>query len=363
VERGPLENTIAASGLVTPSYEQQLNAPIGTEIEEVLLRSGARVEGGDLIMRLNREFIQLDLNSRVSQLALSQNSIDLLELELQRDLQELEYDDQIKGLQVAAAEARLADARRLQEIGGATAEEVEQAQTALDILQLEKRKLENELAYRRASLAGRVREVELQADIEQQEVAELERKLGLTEVKAPGPGVITWVNERIGEQVPEGSPLVRIADLRSFHIEATCSDRYAEQVKLGQPVRVRLNDKDLLGQITTIKPAVANNTLEFTVSLEKPDDPQLRPNMRLEVYVITGRKEDVLRVRQGPAFTGGLRQQLFVLRGEQAVRTDVRVGISNGEYVELMDDALQAGDRIIISDMQDYEHLETIQLN
>ena len=363
VERGALESTIAATGTVTPSFEQQLNAPIAAQVESVHLRTGTQVERGDLILQLDKSFIELDVAARRGQLDLRRNSVELLRLELDRDLKELEYDDQIKGLQVEAAEAALADAQRLEKIGGATAEEVEQAETTLEILRLEKSKLENELNYRRKSLAGRKREVELEADIQQQELRELESKMQLTEVRAPGPGVITWVNENIGEQVPEGNPLVRIADLRSFQVEASCSDRYADRITVGQPVRLRINDQMLNGQISNILPAVANNTVEFLVALEEPNHPQLRPNMRLEVFVVTDGKADVLKVRQGPVFKGGLRQKLFVVRGAEAHLLDVRTGISNGDYIELLTDELKAGDKIIISDTRDFEHTTTIKLN
>ena len=363
VERGALESTIAATGTVTPSFEQQLNAPIAAQVESVHLRTGTQVERGDLILQLDKSFIELDVAARRGQLDLRRNSVELLRLELDRDLKELEYDDQIKGLQVEAAEAALADAQRLEKIGGATAEEVEQAATTLEILRLEKSKLENELNYRRKSLAGRKREVELEADIQQQELRELESKMQLTEVRAPGPGVITWVNENIGEQVPEGNPLVRIADLRSFQVEASCSDRYADRITVGQPVRLRINDQMLNGQISNILPAVANNTVEFLVALEEPNHPQLRPNMRLEVFVVTDGKADVLKVRQGPVFKGGLRQKLFVVRGAEAHLLDVRTGISNGDYIELLTDELKAGDKIIISDTRDFEHTTTIKLN
>ncbi|MEL6656680.1 MAG: HlyD family efflux transporter periplasmic adaptor subunit [Bacteroidota bacterium] len=363
IERGALESTIAATGTVTPSFEQQLNAPIATQVKTVHLRSGTEVERGDLILELDKSFLLLDVAARRGQLDLRKNSIDLLQLELDRDLKELEYDDEIKGLQVAAAEAALTDAQRLEKIGGATAEEVEQAETNLQILELEKAKLENELNYRRNSLAGRKREVVLEANIQEQELQELENKLDLTEVRAPGPGVITWVNENIGEQVPEGNPLVRIADLRSFQIEASCSDRYADRVTVGQAVNVRLNDETLLGQITNILPAVANNTVEFLVALEKPDHPQLRPNMRLEVFIVTDRKADVLKVKQGPVFKGGLRQKLFAVRGSEAELLEVRTGISNGDYIELLTNELSVGDKIIISDTRDYEHTNRLKLN
>lgn len=51
VEMGDVENAISAYGSVVPAFEQQINAPIATEIKEVLVRSGAAVEKDVLLMQ------------------------------------------------------------------------------------------------------------------------------------------------------------------------------------------------------------------------------------------------------------------------------------------------------------------------
>ncbi len=362
VEEGSMENTITASGLIVPSFEQQVNAPIATEIARVHLPSGTRVQPGDLILELDQNYVRMDVESRQNRLAVRRNDIDLLKLEYDRDLKELEYDDGIKALEVASAETQLTDAKRLVEIGGATEENREQAELHLRTVQLEKKKLENELAYRRKSLAGRSRKLELEASIEEKEVRELSQKLQKTEVRAPAAGVITWVNEAIGKKVAEGDPLVKLANLESFRIEGTCSDRYADRVNVGMAVKVRVNDRDLQGTVSSILPAVENNTLAFIVALERADDAQLRPNMRVELFLVADRKEQALRVPNGPAITGAVRQPLFVVRGDRAVRVEVGIGLRNGDYVELTDGGLQPGDRVIISDMRNYEHLSSIDI-
>ena len=153
-----------------------------------------------------------------------------------------------------------------------------------------------------------------------------------------------------------------MADLGRFRIEASCSDRYAQYVKVGQSVRVRINRKDLRGIVTTILPAVENNTISFNVELTQPDSPLLRPNMRVEVFLISNKREQALRLRNGPVFTGAANQNLFVVRGQEAVRVTTQVGLTGIDFVELLDTDLQEGDQVIISDMRDYDHLDRIQL-
>jgi HlyD family secretion protein len=363
VERGTMDNTITATGMVIPSFEQQINAPVSTEIKSVLLKSGTRVQPNDLILQLDEEFIRLENESLQDGLELKKNNITRLKLEYQKNLNDLDYEDQIKGLRLAILEANLADIKRLKSIGSATQEEVEQAELNLEIEQLEKKKLENDLNFRKSVITSDERNLELEVQIQQKKLRELSRKLKETAVRSPRGGVITWINENIGQKVNEGDPLVRIANLESFRIEGSCSDRYANLVKVGMPVKVRINKTMLDGVINSILPAVENNTIEFVVILDKADQKELRPNMRVEVFIISDKKEDVLKIRNGSAFTGSAEQAVFVVQGDRAVRRMIKVGLTNVNYLEIIGGNIKEGDQIIISDMQDYDHLESIDLS
>jgi len=361
VDRGEVLNTITATATVLPAFEEQLNAPVSTTIDEVLLTAGREVKAGELIMKLDRDYVGLQLDGRRDQLALKENNIGLLNLEYERDLKNFGYDAKIKKLELAAAEARLADAQRLLKVGGATAEEVEAAELTVKITKLESDKLDNALDYSQNSLAGRKRQLQLEVGMEEKEVQQLSRKMRETEVRAPRPGVVTWVNENIGQQVAEGAPLARIANLGRYKIEATCSDRFAEQITVGLPIEMRINGAKLPGKISSILPEVTDNALRFRVELDNPSNDNLRPNLRAELYVITNRREDVLRVKNGPAFRGGKVQSVFAIRGQEAVRLEIKTGIRNGDFVEILG-GLDAGDRIIISDTEELERVSSFKL-
>ena len=361
VERGVVRSTINAVGLVVPAFEEQLNAPVATEIQRVLLRSGAEVDSGDLIMELDREYVNLQLEGRRDQLTLAENNIALEQLAYDRDLRDLELDTEMAALELSSAQAQLADAERLLKVGGATAEDVERAELAVEMARLAKQKLANQLAYTRASDAGKRRRLQLQVDMEQKEVAQLSRRLRETAVEAPRTGVVTWVNESIGQLVPEGEPLVRIADLGAFRVEGSVSDRYTGQVNPGMPVEVRYGGRSTGGTVASVLPEVTNNTLRFLVALDDEDATGLRPNMRVDVRVITGEVADVLRLKNGAAIRGGAEQRLFVVRGEEAVRTDVTVGQRGGDFVEVIG-GLGERDRVVIAGAEAFAGRESFRL-
>ena len=361
VERGEVLNTINATATVLPAFEEQINSPVATTIDEVMLTAGTEVAAGDLLMKLDRNYVQLQLDGRRDQLAVKENSIGLLNLEYDRDLKELTYNAEIKKLELAAARAALADARRLLEVGGATQEEVEAAELAVKISELESQKLDNQLDYARNSLTGRKRALQLEVGMEEKEVSQLSRRLRETEVRAPRAGVITWVNENIGQQVTEGTALARVADLGRYRVEASASDRYADQLAVGLPVELRIPSGRMQGTIAAILPEVSENLVTFRVDLDNPSHPDLRPNLRTELYVITNRIEDALRVKNGPAFRGGRSQSVFVINGNEAIRREVDLGIRNGDYVQITG-GLQTGDRIIISDPETLENVTSFKL-
>lgn len=361
VEQGPIENAITASGLVVPAFEQVITSPVSAAIRKVFLTSGTNVETGDLILELEEGYVKLEVDKLKDELELKQNNVTRLKLEYDKNLRDLELEDQIKALQLSSLEAQLADVTRLEGVGGATQEEVEKADLALKIARLEKKKLENDLGFRKQSITSDRRNLELEVQIQAKRLQELQQKLNETKVQAPQEGVITWVNEDIGKQVNEGESLVRLANLTSFRVEATSSDMYADRIKMGLPVKIRINGQDLPGLITLILPAVENNTVQFHIALEDPKHDLLRSNMRVEVYIITDRKENVLRVPNGPAFTGAREQEIFVVKGDYAEKRWVRIGLNNLDYVEIQGD-VQPGERVIISDTKDYLHLDRFEL-
>lgn len=357
VEKGEITNTVSAAGIVIPAFEREINAPVATEIKSVALSTGAEVSQGDLILELDQEYTKLEYDQLKDELDLRKNNIEKLKLKFDKDLRDLDYRDQIKALQVDELKAQVSDQKRLLKIGGGTAEELEQVELQLSVAKLEKKMLENELQYNRNVNVNEKRGLELEYTIQEKRLRELQRKLTETNVRAPQSGVITWINEDIGRTVAEGETLVRIADLGRYTIEATSSDRNSEKLALGLPVNVRIGKNNIDGSISRILPAVENNTVKFYIELDKNNSELLRPNMRAEVFIITDKKEDVFRIKNGAAFRGANTQDVFFVQGDKAIKKRIKKGLSNSDYVEITS-SVKVGDKIIISETTDYKHLD-----
>ncbi len=360
-ELGPVESTIRASGEVIPAFEQVLASPIPATIQEVLLPVGSAVQADDRILQLDKSLTIIEYERLKDQLELTYNGIAKLRLTLEQSLYDLQINDSIKALNIARLEAERINARRLLEIGGGVQEQVDEAELNLKIARLEKRQLENNLSVQQRATITDLKEEEIKARIQGHALAELEQKLQRADIRANRSGVLTWVNDRIGATISEGETLARIADLAAYKVVGTVSDLYAEQVRTGMSAIVDVNGIRLPGRVTGVRPVVENNIVTFDIQLIENNHPTLRPNMKVEVFIITDAKERAVRVANGPAFTGQPAQPLFILQNGIAERREVEIGLSNFDFVEIIRH-VAPGETVIISDMSSYRHLPKVRV-
>jgi len=358
-ETGDMENTLTASGEVLPEFEEILTSPISASIQNVIMDAGKKVTPGQSVLSLDKSAAQTDFERQKFQLESKQSEISKLKLDLSKSFYDVTSNDDIKQLRISNLADAVENAKKLYQAGGGTRESIEQAELNLKVAHLEKKQLENEISNKQKTMQIEIREAELAADIQKNNLAELQRKLNLANIVATRPGVVTWVNKNIGATVREGEALARIADLGSFKIVASTSDNNLDQLHNGMPVIIRINETKLKGEIVNIQPSVQNNIIKFDVKLDDVHNPLLRPNMKVDVFPITERHEKALRIANGPAFKGSGAQDVFVLRKGLAEKVRVRTGLTNFDYVEIVD-GLKAGDVVILSNMNDFKNTSEV---
>jgi HlyD family secretion protein len=209
-----------------------------------------------------------------------------------------------------------------------------------------------------AELAGLALETATLQKEREQSLHELERAT----TKADRDGVLTWVVSEEGAVVRKGDVVARVADLSSFRVDASVSDIHASRLRAGMPARVKLTDSGWLdGTIATVLPTIKDGIVTVQIALDDKACKALRSNLRVDVYIVTDRRQKALRLKRGvfPATEGT--RDLFVVRGGKAVITPVRLGLSNFDYCEVLE-GLAPGDEVIISDMQSYTHLKEVVL-
>ncbi|HCM21771.1 MAG TPA: HlyD family secretion protein, partial [Porphyromonadaceae bacterium] len=72
-------------------------------------------------------------------------------------------------------------------------------------------------------------------------------------------------------------------------------------------------------------------------------------------------KDDVMRIANGPYYTGKGTYELFVLDGSTLKKRKVQLGESNFEYIEVVS-GLQPGQQVVVSDMSEYRNRNKIKV-
>lgn len=361
VEIGMIENTINATGEVLPEFEEIVASPINASIKDVLMDAGNKVNKGQSILTLDKSLTQTDYDKLRFQRESKENEIRKLKLDLEKSFFDIKSNNSIKQLRISNLKDAVTAAKRLLNAGGGTKEDVERAELELKVAELEKLQLENEIKSKQQTMKIEIREAEIALAIQANDLNALKRKLDLAEVVATRAGVITWVNKNIGASIREGEALVRIADLSGFKVAGSISDNMLDRITNRMAVIIRVGDKLLRGAITNISPAVNNNIISFDVQLNDKSSKELRPNQKVDVFLITDTRNQVLRVANGSAFNGSNLQEIFVINNGVAERRTVKTGLSNFDYVEIIS-GLKVGDEIITSDMNSYKHVKAITI-
>ena len=152
-----------------------------------------------------------------------------------------------------------------------------------------------------------------------------------------------------------------MSDLSTFKVKATIDNPYIDQVKTGGEVYALVDNTSLRGIIGNVSPVLKDKKIEFDVFLDFSHYNKLIPNMEIALQIVTQKKDSVLRVENGPVFSKGRNQDLFVLNTDKAVRRTVTTGLMGTEYVEIVT-GLSPGERIIISNVPRYGNLKEIDL-
>ena len=359
-ETGDISNTINATGEVLPEFEEVLSSPISGSITTVLLNAGTKIKPGQSILTLDKSAAETEHHKLVFQIESKENEIRKLKLDLQKSFYDINSNNSIKQLRISSLIDAVSNAKRLFKAGGGTREGIEQAELNLKVAELEKKQLENEIKSKQQTMLIEIREAEIALAIQRNDESAAKRKLDLAHIVSTHAGVITWVNKNIGASVHEGEVLARIADLSGFKVSGSITDNMQDQVQHNMPVLIRFNETLLKGHIVNISPAISNSIVSFDIHLDE-SDPALRPNQKVDVFLVTASRSKVLRVVNGPAFKGAKSDQVFVIEGNKAVRRTVKTGMRNFDYVEILS-GIKAGEQVITSDMADYSNAATIDI-
>jgi HlyD family secretion protein len=363
VKRGPMLRQVHGIGRLVPEEIQWIPAANQGRVERILVQPGAAIEADTVLVELSNPDLENATLSAEWELKAGEAAYSDLEVKLESGHLGQQSD-------AARVEADYRQARLQAEVDGELARQglfpslnlrLEQAKAEQlgRWLEIEKKRLEIDRKSREAQLAAQ------RARVEQLRAAHALRRSQLEQLKVRAGirGVLQLVAVEVGLQVTPGTNLARVADPARLKAQLKIAETQAKDVQLGQAADVDTRNGIIPGRVVRIDPSVQESTRTVDVKLlaELPQGavPDLTVDGTIEVERIA-ETVYVGRPVQGQAF-GTV--ALFKLEpaGRMANRVQVKLGRSSVSTIEIVG-GLQAGDRVILSDMTQHDDQARIEL-
>ena len=363
VQRGTMVRAVRAPGTLVPERVRFVSALTAGRIERLPLRPGATVTAGSSLLDMSNPDVQLEALEAGRQVTTAEAA--LVNLETALATQRLAQQSAL-----ASAEAGASDAKRQAAV--LTSLGKKNLASGNDVAQASERAAEQEarLSAERDRLrvmdGAMARQIALQRSEVQRAraIAEFQAaRVASMKVHAPEEGVLQTLPLELGQWVVPGQVLATIAQPGRLKAVLRVPETQARDIVLGQPVDVDTRNGIAKGRVMRVDPSVQNGTVTVEVALEGALPRGARPDLSVDGTIEIARLTDVLHVSRPAYGQGESTVGLFVLDpdGKYATRRPVQLGQSSVNTIQIMQ-GLKVGDRVIISDMSQWDNVERVKL-
>ena len=347
-EKRTIVEAITANGKIQPEKEVKISPDVSGEIVELTVKEGDNVEKGQLLLRIKPD-----------------NYIS------QRDR--------------SLAEISSAQARRAQADAQATQAELSYKRNK----QLYEQQTISKSDFEQAEATYTVAKATVDAakfaiTSAEASLKDANENLTKTSLYAPMTGTVSMLLVELGERVAgtnlmAGTELMRVADLSRMEAQVQVNENDIPRVKLGDTALIEVDaylDQKFKGIVTEIANSAkttgvsADQVTNFDVKIlvlpqsykklvDAGDKNPFRPGMSATVDIRTQSKSDILTVpiqsvttrtdtlkTSGKQTTKDIRTLVFVTDGKYALAKDVKTGIQDNSYIEILS-GIAAGEKVV----------------
>ena len=191
-------------------------------------------------------------------------------------------------------------------------------------------------------------------------------QLEYMKVRAPFRGVITKLPYYTdGTKVASGTEVVSLMSYEKLLLEVNLPEKYINQVKKGQPVRVMnytLPEDTLQGAVRELSPAISTETRTFTAKMMIDNEKlMLRPGMFVQAEIILARKDSVIVIPKEVIISGQRGKLVFVVEKGTAEQKQVTFGFENKDKVEITS-GLKANERLVVKGFETLRNRSKVKI-
>ena len=358
--------TVRGMGVLAPKDIRWLATNVAGKVERILVKPGALVKQGDVILALS--------NPELEQL-LEETRWELDELKAQMQAEKVVLESELLDQESAVINEKLnyestkltfeAQDKLLSQGFNAVSRidhesiKILMAQNkrrwALEQNRLEKQK--ERVAAQLIANQARVQRMEKTLNRVREQVASLT-------VKASIDALVQEMPIELGQQVNAGSNLARLAKRDDYIAEIRIPENQIQDVVIGQTVVIDTRSSKVNGVVRRIDPSVENGVVQVDIDLQESAPKEARPELTVEGTIEVARMPNGLFVKRPMFAKSHDKGFVYVVNseGNGASKQQVEFGKSSASHIEIVS-GLSTGQKIIVSDVSSYEQHQQININ
>ena len=337
-QKRTIVETITANGKIQPEKEVKISPDVSGEIVELTVKEGYSVEKGQLLLRIKPDNYISQRDRSLAEISAAQ---------ARRSQSEAQF---------TQAELSFKRNKQLFDQQTISKSDFEQAEATYNVAKAELDAAKFAITSAEASLK------------------DANENLTKTSIYAPMTGTVSMLLVELGERVAgtnlmAGTELMRVADLSRMEAQVQVNENDIPRVKLGDTALIEVDaylDQKFKGIVTEIANSAkttgvsADQVTNFDVKIlvlpqsyqklvDAGDKNPFRPGMSATVDIRTQSKSDVLAVPiqsvttrtdttkiSGTPSEKDIRTLVFVTDGKYALAKDVKTGIQDNSYIEIL---------------------------
>ncbi len=363
VQQGPMLRQVRGVGTLVPEEIVWIPAVTAGRVDRILVRPGTTVAADTVLLELSNAELEQTAVEAEMQLKAAEAELANLRVQLQSQLLN-------QRAAAASVQADYSQARLQADVNQELAKEglISDLQLKLSRVRADELTTRHDLEQQR--LAMNADAMRAQVETQQARIGQYQAsyriklsQLDALHVRAGTPGVLQDVPVEVGQQVAPGANLARVANPGRLKAEIRIPETQARDITLGQAADVDTRNGVIPGRVARIDPAVRGGTVTVDIALTGALPKGARPDLSVDGTIEIVRLENAVFVGR-PAFVQeGSTIGLFRLEpdGAGAVRVPIRFGRGSVNTIEVLD-GLRPGDRVILSDMSAWSHVDRVQL-
>lgn len=363
VKRGTMLRQVRGPGSLVPENLRIVSAMTAGRVERVLVRPGAPVEAGTLLIELSNPDVQLEGLDAERQVKVAEADLANLRstLESQRLLSVSTVATVRSELRQAERDVKVAE--RLQQEGLGSAMEIERAGDAVE-------QMRSRFESEQARLVVLTESLKAQLELRRSEVDRLRAiarfqrdRVSSMQVLAGAEGVVQSLSLEPGQWVNPGQELARVAGQERLKAVLRIPESEARDVTLGLKVVVDTRNGTVAGHVSRVDPGSQNGTVGVDVALDGELPKGARPDLSVDGVIEIDRLDNVLYMARPVEGSSESTARLFRIAsgGRWAERVTVKLGRGSYQSIEILE-GLNEGDRVILSDMSQWERSDRVNL-